>query len=194
MAVDVSVKDIAIIGGVAALGIGAYSLLKKKNEVTVTPTQDWDKLNGFVEELKSGNQELIKSFAQILGTTQKGGEDDVKTPSPTTPLPDSSGGSSGGSGGGSSGGVDMDTLENLNDALDMLGLSGQIPKSKLLIHQSVDQDKESLAESGIGNFLISTPGISTITDGTLKLGHALHGTGEYLYNKLTGRDDSGNKL
>lgn len=189
MAVDVSIKDVALIGGIAALGLGAYSLFKKSNNVTVTPTQDWDKLNGLVDQLKAGNQDLIKSFAEILGTTQKGGEDDSNSGTPTTPLPDSSGGS----GGGSSSTIDMDTLENLNDALDMMGLSGQIPKSKLLINQATDADEARLAESKIGNFLLSTPGLSTITDGSIKLGHAIHGTGEFLYNKLTGRDDSGNK-
>ena len=68
---DVSVKDIALIGGVAALGIGAYSLIKNKNNVTVEGSENWEGVNKAIDELSKSNSAFLSSILQILGQQDK---------------------------------------------------------------------------------------------------------------------------
>lgn len=192
-------KDLILIGGVAALGIGAYSLFRKSNNVEVTPSQDWDQINSLISQLKDSNNnaELLTGLKELLGTSNPNITVNVPGGSGTTdPLkpntqPDSSG--DGGSSDISKEDLDQ-TLDALDTALNKMGYSGQWVKSTALVQESRDNDRIRQSESAIGNFLWNTPGVNYVTNAVNLTGHAIHGTGEWIYNKLTGRDDLGNKL
>lgn len=193
-------KDLILIGGVAALGIGAYSLFKKSNNVTVTPSQDWDNINSLISQLKdsNNNSELLESLTAILGTQKgdtiinvpggSGGSTLPSSPDTTNPLQPDSGSSDISK-------EDLDqTLDAIDTALNKMGYSGQWVKSASLVQESRDKDRIKQSESAIGNFLWNTPGVNLLTNAVNLTGHGIHGTGEWLYNKMTGRDDEGNKL
>lgn len=192
-------KDLILIGGVAALGIGAYSLFRKSNNVTVTPSQDWDQINNLISQLKDSNNnaELLTGLKELLGTSNPNITVNVPGGSGTTdPLkPNTQPGSSGGGGSSDISKEDLDqTLDSIDTALNKMGYSGQWVKSAALVEESRDNDRISQSESAIGNFLWNTPGVNYVTNAVNLTGHAIHGTGEWIYNKLTGRDDLGNKL
>ena len=146
---DSTIKDIAIIGGVAALGIGAYSLLKGKNNVTVQGSENWEGVNKAIDQLSQSNSAFLSSILQILGQQDK------------LPAPD--GGSSGGSDGGSSGGSGGDDeptidetkqlLETTNTALDKLGYSGLLKQSQTLMKEQADADAVKIASNPVLNVL-----------------------------------------
>lgn len=200
---DSTIKDIAIIGGVAALGIGAYSLIKGKNNVTVQGSENWEGVNKAIDELSKSNSAFLSSILQILGQQDK------------LPAPD--GGSSGGSGGGSdggsgggSGGDDEPTidqtkqlLDTTNAALDKLGYSGLLKQSQTLMKEQADADAVKIASNPVLNVLDNalTTGNQTLAGQTFNINpvsalapsniaqvvSGVKGFGEWVYNLAKGK-------
>lgn len=196
---DSTIKDIAIIGGVAALGIGAYSLLKGKNNVTVQGSENWEGVNKAIDQLSQSNSAFLSSILQILGQQDK------------LPAPDggSSGGSSGGSDGGS-GGDDEPTidetkqlLDTTNTALDKLGYSGLLKQSQTLMKEQADADAVKIASNPVLNVLDNalTTGNQTLLGQTININpvsalapsniaqavSGVKGFGEWVYNLAKGK-------
>ena len=200
---DSTIKDIAIIGGVAALGIGAYSLLKGKNNVVVQGSENWEGVNKAIDQLSQSNSAFLSSILQILGQQDK------------LPAPDggSSGGSSGGSDGGSgggSGGDDEPTLDQTkellnttNTALDKLGYSGLLKQSQTLMKEQADSDAVKIASNPVLNVLDNalTTGNQTLLGQTININpvsalapsniaqavSGVKGFGEWVYNLAKGK-------
>ena len=200
---DSTIKDIAIIGGVAALGIGAYSLLKGKNNVTVQGSENWEGVNKAIDELSKSNSAFLSSILQILGQQDK------------LPAPDggSSGGSDGGSSGGSDGGSGGDDeptidqtkqlLDTTNTALDKLGYSGLLKQSQTLMKEQADADAVKIASNPVLNVLDSalTTGNQTLLGQTININpvsalapsniaqavSGVKGFGEWVYNLAKGK-------
>ena len=200
---DSTIKDIAIIGGVAALGIGAYSLLKGKNNVVVQGSENWEGVNKAIDQLSQSNSAFLSSILQILGQQDK------------LPAPDggSSGGSSGGSDGGSSGGSGGDDeptidetkqlLETTNTALDKLGYSGLLKQSQTLMKEQADADAVKIASNPVLNVLDNalTTGNQTLLGQTININpvsalapsniaqavSGVKGFGEWVYNLAKGK-------
>lgn len=200
---DSTIKDIAIIGGVAVLGIGAYSLLKGKNNVVVQGSENWEGVNKAIDELSKSNSAFLSSILQILGQQDK------------LPAPDggSSGGSSGGSDGGSSGGSGGDDeptidqtkqlLDTTNTALDKLGYSGLLKQSQTLMKEQADADAVKIASNPVLNVLDSalTTGNQTLAGQTFNINpvsalapsniaqavSGVKGFGEWVYNLAKGK-------
>ena len=196
---DSTIKDIAIIGGVAALGIGAYSLLKGKNNVTVQGSENWEGVNKAIDQLSQSNIAFLSSILQILGQQDK------------LPAPD--GGSSGGSDGGSSGGSGGDDeptidetkqlLETTNTALDKLGYSGLLKQSQTLMKEQADADAVKIASNPVLNVLDNalTTGNQTLLGQTININpvsalapsniaqavSGVKGFGEWVYNLAKGK-------
>lgn len=196
---DSTIKDIAIIGGVAALGIGAYSLLKGKNNVVVQGSENWEGVNKAIDELSKSNSAFLSSILQILGQQDK------------LPAPD--GGSSGGSDGGSSGGSGGDDeptidqtkqlLDTTNTALDKLGYSGLLKQSQTLMKEQADADALKIASNPVLNVLDNalTTGNQTLLGQTININpvsalapsniakaiSGVKGFGEWAYNFATGK-------
>ena len=196
---DSTIKDIAIIGGVAALGIGAYSLLKGKNNVTVQGSENWEGVNKAIDQLSQSNSAFLSSILQILGQQDK------------LPAPD--GGSSGGSDGGSSGGSGGDDeptidetkqlLETTNTALDKLGYSGLLKQSQTLMKEQADADAVKIASNPVLNVLDNalTTGNQTLLGQTININpvsalapsniaqavSGVKGFGEWVYNLAKGK-------
>ena len=196
---DSTIKDIAIIGGVAALGIGAYSLLKGKNNVTVQGSENWEGVNKAIDQLSQSNSAVLSSILQILGQQDK------------LPAPD--GGSSGGSDGGSSGGSGGDDeptidetkqlLETTNTALDKLGYSGLLKQSQTLMKEQADADAVKIASNPVLNVLDNalTTGNQTLLGQTININpvsalapsniaqavSGVKGFGEWVYNLAKGK-------
>ena len=196
---DSTIKDIAIIGGVAALGIGAYSLLKGKNNVTVQGSENWEGVNKAIDQLSQSNSAFLSSILQILGQQDK------------LPAPD--GGSSGGSYGGSSGGSGGDDeptiddtkqlLETTNTALDKLGYSGLLKQSQTLMKEQADADAVKIASNPVLNVLDNalTTGNQTLLGQTININpvsalapsniaqavSGVKGFGEWVYNLAKGK-------
>ena len=196
---DSTIKDIAIIGGVAALGIGAYSLLKGKNNVVVQGSENWEGVNKAIDQLSQSNSAFLSSILQILGQQDK------------LPAPDggSSGGSSGGSDGGS-GGDDEPTidetkqlLDTTNTALDKLGYSGLLKQSQTLMKEQADADAVKIASNPVLNVLDNalTTGNQTLLGQTININpvsalapsniaqavSGVKGFGEWVYNLAKGK-------
>ena len=196
---DSTIKDIAIIGSVAALGIGAYSLLKGKNNVTVQGSENWEGVNKAIDQLSQSNSAFLSSILQILGQQDK------------LPAPDggSDGGSSGGSDGGS-GGDDEPTidetkqlLETTNTALDKLGYSGLLKQSQTLMKEQADADAVKIASNPVLNVLDNalTTGNQTLLGQTININpvsalapsniaqavSGVKGFGEWVYNLAKGK-------
>ena len=196
---DSTIKDIAIIGGVAAIGIGAYSLLKGKNNVTVQGSENWEGVNKAIDQLSQSNSAFLSSILQILGQQDK------------LPAPD--GGSSGGSDGGSSGGSGGDDeptidetkqlLETTNTALDKLGYSGLLKQSQTLMKEQADADAVKIASNPVLNVLDNalTTGNQTLLGQTININpvsalapsniaqavSGVKGFGEWVYNLAKGK-------
>ena len=196
---DSTIKDIAIIGGVAALGIGAYSLLKDKNNVTVQGSENWEGVNKAIDQLSQSNSAFLSSILQILGQQDK------------LPAPD--GGSSGGSDGGSSGGSGGDDeptidqtkqlLDTTNTALDKLGYSGLLKQSQTLMKEQADADAVKIASNPVLNVLDNalTTGNQTLLGQTININpvsalapsniaqavSGVKGFGEWVYNLAKGK-------
>lgn len=198
---DISIKDVAIVGGVAALGIGAYSLIKGKNNVTIEGSENWDGVNKAIDQLSQTNSAFLQSILQILGQQDK--------------LPTDNGGSGGGSlpgsGGGSSSGSDdeptldqtKDILDVTNTALDKLGYSGLLKQSQTLMKEQADKDALKIASNPVLNVLDSGLKVGDISLGgqTMNLNpfsalapsniskvvSGVKGFGEFLYNTATGK-------
>ena len=196
---DSTIKDIAIIGGVAALGIGAYSLLKGKNNVVVQGSENWEGVNKAIDQLSQSNSAFLSSILQILGQQDK------------LPAPD--GGSSGGSDGGSSGGSGGDDeptidetkqlLETTNTALDKLGYSGLLKQSQTLMKEQADADAVKIASNPVLNVLDNalTTGNQTLLGQTININpvsalapsniaqavSGVKGFGEWVYNLAKGK-------
>ena len=196
---DSTIKDIAIIGGVAALGIGAYSLLKGKNNVTVQGSENWEGVNKAIDQLSQSNSAFLSSILQILGQQDK------------LPAPD--GGSSGGSDGGSSGGSGGDDeptidqtkqlLDTTNTALDKLGYSGLLKQSQTLMKEQADADAVKIASNPVLNVLDNalTTGNQTLLGQTININpvsalapsniaqavSGVKGFGEWVYNLAKGK-------
>ena len=196
---DSTIKDIAIIGGVAALGIGAYSLLKGKNNVVVQGSENWEGVNKAIDQLSQSNSAFLSSILQILGQQDK------------LPAPDggSGGGSDGGSGGGS-GGDDEPTidetkqlLDTTNTALDKLGYSGLLKQSQTLMKEQADADAVKIASNPVLNVLDNalTTGNQTLLGQTININpvsalapsniaqavSGVKGFGEWVYNLAKGK-------
>lgn len=200
---DSTIKDIAIIGGVAALGIGAYSLLKGKNNVVVQGSENWEGVNKAIDQLSQSNSAFLSSILQILGQQDK------------LPAPDggSSGGSGGGSDGGSSGGSGGDDeptidqtkqlLDTTNTALDKLGYSGLLKQSQTLMKEQADADAVKIASNPVLNVLDNalTTGNQTLAGQTFNINpvsalapsniaqavSGVKGFGEWVYNLAKGK-------
>ena len=196
---DSTIKDIAIIGGVAALGIGAYSLIKGKNNVTVQGSENWEGVNKAIDQLSQSNSAFLSSILQILGQQDK------------LPAPD--GGSSGGSDGGSSGGSGGDDeptidetkqlLDTTNTALDKLGYSGLLKQSQTLMKEQADADAVKIASNPVLNVLDNalTTGNQTLLGQTININpvsalapsniaqavSGVKGFGEWVYNLAKGK-------
>lgn len=192
---DVSVKDIALIGGVAALGIGAYSLIKNKNNVTVEGSENWEGVNKAIDELSKSNSEFLSSILQILGQQDK------------LPAPDggSGGGSNGGSGGDDEPTIDQtkQLLDTTNTALDKLGYSGLLKQSQTLMKEQADADAVKIASNPVLNVLDNalTTGNQTLAGQTFNINpvsalapsniaqavSGVKGFGEWVYNLAKGK-------
>lgn len=202
MAKDIGLGEIALIGGVAVLG--AYAIGKMKNgTTTVTPSENWEGVNKVIDQLGDQNSEFLSNILQILkdgqtmpdaGGSGSGGGGSM-TPSPS--LPESKEET-----------VDQtkQVLDLTNTALDRLGYSGLVKQSQTLMTESVDKDKETIAKTPVLGTLetLTTPiktGSSTM-DAMMdfnsaskllrpstysEIYHGIHGAGEWIYNKLTGR-------
>ena len=188
---DVSVKDIALIGGVAALGIGAYSLIKNKNNVTVEGSENWEGVNKAIDELSKSNSAFLSSILQILGQQDK--------------LPTPDGGSGGGSGGDDEPTLDQtkELLNTTNTALDKLGYSGLLKQSQTLMKEQADSDAVKIASNPVLNMLDNalTTGNQTLAGQTFNLNpvsalapsniaqavSGVKGFGEWVYNLAKGK-------
>lgn len=205
---DISLKDVAIVGGVAALGIGAYSLIKGKNNVTIQGSENWDGVNKAIDQLSQTNSAFLQSILQILGQQDK----------PPIDNGGSGGGSLPGSGGGSSSGSDdeptleqtKDVLDLTNTALDKLGYSGLLKQSQTLMKEQADKDAVKIASNPVLNVLDNalTAGNQTIGGATINLNpfsalapsniasvvSGVKGFGEWIYNTATGKKNVNNEL
>ena len=204
----INAKDLIMIGGVAALGLGLYSVVKKQNNVTISGQENWEGINKIIEQLGSTNSAFLDSITQIL---------------------QSSGGGSSTPGGGSSelpGGSEEngDTLEDTKEvlkltstALNKLGYSGPLVQAQTLLKESVDKDKVAIASNpGLnaieGGMSVAPTGNDFVDDMNNKIYtvlqpvsvlkpsnlstvyNGLHGFGEWIYNSVTGKKNVDDEL
>lgn len=206
----INAKDLILIGGVAALGLGLYSVAKKQNNVTISGQENWEGINKIIDQLGSTNSAFLDSITQIL---QQNGN-----------LPSNSG-----SGGGSStlpGGSEEngDTLQDTKDvlkltstALNKLGYSGELVQAQTLLKESVDKNDLAIASNPVlktiddalkpiptGNstvdeinrqaYSIANPFASLSPGNLSRTWEGLHGFGEWVYNKATGKKNVDDEL
>lgn len=203
MAKDIGLGEIALLGGVAVLG--AFAIGKMKSGTTVaTPSENWEGVNKVIDQLGDQNSAFLSNILQILGQNGQ-------------TMPDAGGSGSGGGGSmtpspslpeSKEETVEQtkQVLDLTNTALDRLGYSGLVKQSETLVKESVDKDKETIAKTPILGTLeqLTTPiktGSSTM-DAMMdfnsatkilrpstysEIYHGIHGAGEWIYNKLTGK-------
>lgn len=205
-----------MIGGVAALGLGLYSVVKKQNNVIISGQENWEGINKIIDQLGSSNSAFLESITQILQSSGSGGS---STPGGGSSTP--GGGSSELPGGSEENGNTLeDTKEVLkltSTALNKLGYSGTLVQAQTLLKESVDKDKVAIASNpGLnaieGGMSVASTGNDFVDDMNNKIytvlqpvsvlkpsnlstvWNGLHGFGEWVYNTATGKKNVDDEL